>query len=143
VSHYFVPDDSLIHAWRLAGRLGVDLRIVVPQKSDSRLVDMARMSYLRELQAAGAKIYRHQGPTLHLKAFVIDDHITGIGSANLDTRSLFLNFEVTALLYSRADVENVVGIVQSVMDKSKQGITPVGRYRGLLSGAARLFAPLL
>jgi cardiolipin synthase len=143
VSPYFVPDDSLIHAWHLAARLGVDLRIVVPQKSDSRLVDMARMSYLRELQAAGAKIYRHQGPTLHLKAFVIDDHIAGIGSANLDARSLFLNFEVTALLYSRNDVENVIGIVKSVMDKSKQGITPVGRYRGLLSGAARLFAPLL
>lgn len=143
ISPYFVPDEALMHAWLLAARMGVDVRIVVPQRSDSRLVDIARMSYLRDLQAAGAKILRHQGPTLHLKAFVIDDEIAGIGTANLDTRSLFLNFEVTAMIYSREDVKNVMGIAESVMDASREGIPPAGRYRGLLSGAARLFAPLL
>ncbi|MGE0151904.1 MAG: cardiolipin synthase [Reyranellaceae bacterium] len=143
VSPYFVPDDSLMHAWLLAARLGVDVRVIVPLKSDSRLVDIARMTYLRDLQAAGAKILLHKGPTLHLKAFVIDDEIAGIGTANLDARSLFLNFEVTAMLYSRADVKNVMDVLQLVMDASIQGIRPAGRYRGLLSGAARLFAPLL
>jgi cardiolipin synthase len=143
ISPYFVPDEALMHAWLLAARMGVDVRIVVPQKSDSRLVDIARTSYLRDLQAAGAKILRHQGPTLHLKAFVIDDEIAGIGTANLDTRSLFLNFEVTAMIYSREDVKNVMAIAETVMAKSHEGIPPVGRYRGMLSGAARLFAPLL
>lgn len=143
VSPYFVPDDSLMHAWLLAARLGVDVRVIVPLRSDSRLVDIARMTYLRDLQAAGAKILLHQGPTLHLKAFVIDDEIAGIGTANLDARSLFLNFEVTAMLYSRADVRNVMEMLQLVMDASTQGVRPAGRYRGLISGAARLFAPLL
>ncbi|MGE0659280.1 MAG: phospholipase D-like domain-containing protein [Reyranellaceae bacterium] len=143
ISPYFVPDDSLMHAWLLAARLGVDVRIVVPQRSDSRLVDMARMTYLRELQAAGARILRHQGPTLHMKAFVIDDAVSGIGTANMDARSLFLNFEVTALLYSRADIDAVAEIAEALMRDCQEGIRPVGRYRGLISGAARLFAPLL
>jgi len=143
VSPYFVPDEALMHAWLLASRMGVDVRIIVPQRSDSRLVDVARLSYLRDLQAAGAKILRHQGPTLHLKAFVIDDEIAGIGTANLDARSLFLNFEVTAMIYSREDVQNVMAIVETVMGQSKEGVHAVGRYRGLLSGAARLLAPLL
>jgi cardiolipin synthase len=121
----------------------VDVRIIVPQRSDSRLVDIARMSYVRDLQSAGAKILRHQGPTLHLKAFVIDDEIAGIGTANLDTRSLFLNFEVTAMIYSRDDVKKVMGVIETVMGKSREGVPAIGRYRGMLSGAARLFAPLL
>jgi cardiolipin synthase len=143
VSPYFVPDEALMHAWLLAARMGVDVRIVVPQHSDSRLVDIARTSYVRDLQAAGAKILRHQGPTLHLKAFVIDDEIAGIGTANLDTRSLFLNFEMTAMLYSRDDVAKVMAVIETVMGKSREGVPAIGRYRGLLSGAARLFAPLL
>ena len=143
ISPYFVPDDALMHAWLLAARMGVDVRIVVPQRSDSRLVDMARMSYLRELQAAGATILRHQGPTLHMKAFVIDDTVAGIGSANMDARSLFLNFEVTALLYGRGDIASVTAVAETLMSACQAGIRPVGRYRGLISGAARLFAPLL
>ena len=143
VSPYFVPDEALMHAWLLAARMGLDVRVVVPQRSDSRTVDVARTSYLRDLQAAGAKILHHQGPTLHLKAFVIDDDIAGIGSANLDTRSLFLNFEVTAMIYGRDEVAKVMAIIETVMGACREGIAPVGRYRGMLSGAARLLAPLL
>ena len=69
--------------------------------------------------------------------------IAGIGTANLDTRSLFLNFEVTAMIYSPDDVANVMGVIQKVIDKSSEGVPVIGRYRGMLSGAARLFAPLL
>jgi cardiolipin synthase len=143
VTPYFVPDDSLQHAWVLAARRGLDVRLVVPDRSDSRLVDIARMDYLRELQRAGAKILRHRGPTLHMKAFVFDNTVAGVGSANMDVRSLFLNFEAMSFVYSRQAVASVAATIEDLFGKCTEGVRPIGRYRGMLSGAARLLAPLL
>lgn len=143
VTPYFVPDDSLQKAWVLAAKLGVDVRFVVPDRSDSRLVDVARMDYLRELQRAGAKILRYRGTTLHMKAFVFDDTLAAVGSANMDVRSLFLNFEAMTFVYSPHAVEAVASMIESLFGRSSEGVRPIGRYRGMLSGAARLLAPLL
>jgi len=143
VTPYFVPEDSLQHAWVLAAKLGVDVRFVVPDKSDSRLVDVARMDYLRELQRAGAKILRYRGATLHMKAFVFDDTVAAVGSANMDIRSLFLNFEAMTFVYSEHAVSAVATTIEGLFGKSSEGVRPIGRYRGMLSGAARLLAPLL
>jgi cardiolipin synthase len=143
VTPYFVPDDSLQHAWVLAAKLGIDVRFVVPDKSDSRLVDVARMDYLRELQRAGAKILRYRGATLHMKAFVFDDSVAAVGSANMDIRSLFLNFEAMTFVYSPHAVGAVATMIESLFGRSSEGVRPIGRYRGMLSGAARLLAPLL
>jgi cardiolipin synthase len=143
VTPYFVPDDSLQHAWVMAARFGIDVRFVVPDHSDSKLVDVARMDYLRELQRAGAKILRYRGATLHMKAFVIDDFVAAAGSANMDIRSLFLNFEAMTFVYSPDAVHAVAGTIEGLFGKSSEGVRPIGRYRGMLSGAARLLAPLL
>jgi len=143
VTPYFVPDDSLQHAWVMASRFGLDVRFVVPDHSDSRLVDVARMDYLRQLQRAGAKILRYRGATLHMKAFVIDDFVAGVGSANMDIRSLFLNFEAMTFVYSAGEIAAVAATIEGLFAKSGEGVRPIGRYRGMLSGAARLLAPLL
>jgi cardiolipin synthase len=103
VTPYFVPDDALLVAWRMACRRGVRITLVVPRRSNHRLADWARGRALRDLAAAGAEI--HLFPRMiHAKAIVIDDAIALCGSANLDSRSLFLNFEMMVAFYGAAEI---------------------------------------
>jgi len=103
VTPYFVPDDALLVAWRLACRRGVRVTLVVPARSNHRLADWARVRALRDLAAAGAEIVLFPR-MLHAKAMVIDDTLALCGSANLDSRSLFLNFEMMVAFYGRDDI---------------------------------------
>jgi cardiolipin synthase len=104
VTPYFVPDDALLVAWRMACRRGVRVTLVVPRRSNHRLADWARGRALRDLAAAGADI-RLFPRMIHAKAIVIDDTIALCGSANLDSRSLFLNFEMMVAFYGAAQID--------------------------------------
>ncbi len=97
-SPYFVPDDAVVGALHLAALRGVDVRILVPDRSDNPIVDAAALTFFDALLASGIRIHRYRGGFLHSKHFVIDDLVVGVGTANLDNRSLRLNFEVTALV---------------------------------------------
>lgn len=99
---YFVPDEALQQALLLAARRGVDVRLLLPQRSNHRLADLARTRYLRELVAAGAAIRVVPDAMLHAKALLADE-LALAGSANIDLRSLFLNFELACLFTSPAD----------------------------------------
>ena len=101
---YFVPDEALQQALALAARRGVEVRLLLPRRSNHRLADLARMRYLRELAAAGAAIRVVPEAMLHAKAMLADE-IAVAGSANVDLRSLFLNFELACLFLSPADRE--------------------------------------
>lgn len=103
VTPYFVPDDALLDAWCLACRRGVQVSLLVPQRSNHRLADWARERALRQLVAAGAQVWLAPG-MLHAKAVVIDDALALCGSLNLDARSLFLNYEAMAVFYGAAEV---------------------------------------
>lgn len=103
VTPYFVPDDALLVAWRMACRRGVRITLLVPQRSNHRLADWARGRALRDLADAGAEI-RLLPRMLHAKAVVIDDTIALCGSANLDSRSLFLNFELMVAFYGAPEI---------------------------------------
>lgn len=103
VTPYFVPDDALLVAWRMACRRGVRVTLVVPRRSNHRLADWARGRALRDLAAAGAEIYLFPR-MIHAKAIVIDDTIALCGSANLDSRSLFLNFEMMVAFYGAEQI---------------------------------------
>jgi cardiolipin synthase A/B len=103
VTPYFVPDDALLVAWSMACRRGVRLTLVIPARSNHRLADWARGRALRELAAAGANIVLFPG-MIHAKAVVIDDAVALCGSANLDSRSLFLNFEMMVAFYGDQQV---------------------------------------
>ena len=77
------------------------MRLIVPARSNHLSADLARESYLRELHEAGGRVYLEQSAMLHAKAVLFDDQVAVIGSANMDNRSLFLNYEVAVFLYSR------------------------------------------
>jgi len=99
---YFVPDDKIVTALQLAAMRGVEVRVLLPDLSDSRLVYLASFSYLEPLEAAGVEFYRFQEGFLHQKVMVVDDSLSVIGSANLDNRSFRLNFEVIGIVSDAA-----------------------------------------
>jgi cardiolipin synthase len=96
---YFIPDEAILTALVGAGLRRVDARIIIPQRGDSRLIDLAARSYLPELVAAGVRVYEYTARFIHAKTMVIDEGVSVIGSANLDYRSFRLNFEVAALIF--------------------------------------------
>jgi cardiolipin synthase A/B len=97
---YFVPDPTLTSALQLAALRGVDVRILVPARGDLRYMDSVSFAFFEPLLLAGVKIFRYQNGVLHAKTAVVDDELGLVGTANMDPRSLELNFEVTALLRS-------------------------------------------
>ncbi|QDL38904.1 phospholipase D-like domain-containing protein [Rhodoferax sediminis] len=106
VTPYFVPDDNLLTALRLAAQRGVRVELIVPARSNHRLADIARPRAMRDLAAAGAQVRLTAGMT-HAKAIVVDDTLALCGSLNLDARSLFLNFELMVAFYAAEDIAAV------------------------------------
>jgi cardiolipin synthase A/B len=104
VTPYFVPDSAMLMALTLAARKGVEVNLVLPKKSNHRLADLSRHRALRELTFAGAKVWLLP-QMIHAKVVVIDHHLAFVGSANLDQRSLFLNYELMFAFYNPADVK--------------------------------------
>ncbi|HPU54053.1 MAG TPA: phospholipase D-like domain-containing protein, partial [Burkholderiaceae bacterium] len=103
VTPYLVPDESLLLALSLAARRGVSVDILVPAHSNHRLADISRNRPMRELAAAGARLWLSPA-MVHAKAVVIDEHMAMVGSVNLDSRSLFLNYELMVGFYHPADI---------------------------------------
>jgi len=104
VTPYFVPDSTLLLALTLAARRGVTVDLLLPRRSNHRLADLARPSALRDMTAAGARVWLTPG-MIHAKAVIFDDHLALAGSANLDERSLFLNYELMIAFYEGGDVQ--------------------------------------
>ena len=100
-SPYLIIDKSIADSLKLASASGVDVRIMIPGKGDHPFVYWANLVYAGELLEYGVKIYHYdKNAFLHAKTIVIDDEICSIGTANMDTRSFELNFEVNAFIYS-------------------------------------------
>src|SRR4029078_7875109 len=93
-SPYFVPDTALIYALQLAALRGVDVRIMLPQKPDHKMVYLAAFSYIAEAEPACVKFYRYQPGFMHHKVILVDDDLAAVGTANFDNRSIRLNFEL-------------------------------------------------
>jgi cardiolipin synthase A/B len=143
VTPYYVPDEMLARALGLAARRGVDVRLIVPARSNHVSADLARASYLRDLHTAGGRILFYEPVMLHAKAVLFDDRLAVIGSANMDMRSLFLNFEVALFVHSPEQVSQVATWAEALMADSKLELPTPGWARELAENVVRLLSPLL
>jgi cardiolipin synthase len=140
---YFVPDESLSQALELAARRRVEVCLYLPEKSNHPLADIVRGNYLRRLQQAGAHVHLFLPTMMHAKMVLIDDDILMVGSANIDIRSLFLNYEVALLCYTPSVIAKAQQWVKTLEPDCRVGVAEVGLARNLLEGVMHLFAPLL
>lgn len=145
-SPYFVPDLDILTALRHAALRGLQVRILVPEQADHRIMWMAAHAYFDEIRAAGVEIWRYTEGFMHQKVILVDDDLAAVGTTNLDNRSFRLNFEAMAVLF---DTE----FATKVDDMLRQDFARAYRLTKQLSdqplavrvGApvARLFAPIL
>lgn len=98
---YFLPTEGLLHALQVASLSKVDVRIMLPRRSDSDMLRWASFSYIQECLRAGIKVYLYDKGMLHSKAVIIDDEFATVGSTNFDFRSFEHNFEANLLVYSK------------------------------------------
>ncbi len=96
---YFTPNESILTAIKTASLSGVDVRLIIPARSDSKMVYFSTLSYLSELLEAGVKVYLFQRGFNHSKVITVDGSFAAVGSANMDMRSLEHNFEIISLIY--------------------------------------------
>ncbi len=120
---YFVPDESILTALQSAARRGVDVRIIVPEKNDSRLVHYASWARYEDLVSDGVSIKLFKGGLLHSKTITVDDEFALFGSVNLDMRSFWLNFEATLFIYNR-DFTRELRAVQAGYEVQSQTLLP-------------------
>jgi cardiolipin synthase len=142
VTPYFVPDEMLARALELAARRGVDVRLIVPHHSNHITADLARVGFLRQIYNAGGRILLFDPVILHAKVVLVDD-LAVIGSANMDMRSLFLNYEVALFLYCNSQVEEIADWVASLVPCSQVGLPVQNWTAELAENVVRLLAPLL
>ncbi|MGM8214655.1 cardiolipin synthase [Bacillaceae bacterium W0354] len=107
-SPYFIPDEDILTAMKVASLSGVDVRLLVPKRPDKRIVFYASRSYFPELMDAGIKIYEYKEGFMHSKIVIVDSELASIGTSNMDMRSFHLNFEVNAFLFRTKSTAKLV-----------------------------------
>ncbi len=144
---YFIPDKSVMDAFKTAILGGVDVQIMIPHQPDHIFVRSATLAFVRELIQDGARVFSYKNGFLHAKTMVVDEKMYTIGSSNMDIRSFVLNFELNAFVYGREASREMADTFfqdkklsvelteeefenQSLMDRAKQDI-------------ARLVSPIL
>lgn len=144
---YLIPDDSVMDSLTMAALAGVTVKIMIPETSDSRLVSMAASTNYGTLLRAGVEIYCYQKGFIHAKTLVVDNSISVVGTANMDHRSFYLNFEVNAIVYSSEFAQKLRSSFYRDLDSStriayEQWISRPF-YKRIVEKTARLFSPLL
>jgi cardiolipin synthase A/B len=144
---YFVPDGPVFETMRLAALRGVDVRLLLPEKNDSRVIKLAAFSFLGAAERAGIKTLLYQDGFLHQKVMLIDDALSSVGSANLDNRSMRLNFELTTLVVNEPFAAKVAAMLErdfaSARPVTSAQIDAKGWPYRFAVRAARLFSPIL
>jgi cardiolipin synthase len=145
-SPYLIVDDALASALTLCAKSGVDVRIITPDKADKRFVHFTTQSYYRQLIHAGVRIYQYTGGFIHSKTFVSDDVVASVGTANLDYRSLYLNFECGVWMWGSAAVAEIKRDFLETLPLCREMAAEecsCSGLRRLWQEFLRLFAPLM
>jgi len=143
VTPYFVPDKSLMQALIIARHRGVDVKLITPESSNHLIADLGRSSYMRELLANGIEVCLYQAGMIHAKAILIDEKGVMMGSANIDQRSLFLNYEVISFIYSDKIIAASEKWMKMLLEQSIGRMKPASRWRRMGENLMSIFAPML
>ncbi len=143
VTPYFIPDRPIMQALTIAKNKGLDVRLITPKKTNHFLINLARGSYIRELQEVGIDVYLYDCSMLHAKAILFDSSISMLGSVNLDNRSLFLNYEVATFVYTKKVIEDVELWMNKLIDNSSTKVQEISTLRTIVENSMRMLAPQL
>lgn len=146
-SPYFIPDEDILTALKVAALSGIDVRILAPKRPDKKIVFYASRSYFPELLEAGVNIYEYDKGFLHSKIIIVDGELASIGTANMDMRSFHLNFEVNAFLYHTESTKKLVADFLQDIEDSQQINYDAFKKRSfpirVVESVCRLLSPLL
>ncbi len=143
---YLMLGDALFDAFIRAAERGVDVRIIMPGVSDSKIVHRISRSYYSDLIKAGVKIYEYRPGFVHAKAFMADDKVAGIGTVNLDYRSLFLHFECESLFYKADIIKDLkADYLNTLDDCQRRTLENIdnGVFHRFIDSILRVAAPLM
>ena len=144
---YFIPDQSVLEALKLASRSGVDVRVMIPDRGDHPFVYAANNSFVGQLLDAGARCYRYTKGFLHSKTICIDSRVLSIGTTNMDVRSFKLNFEINAFIYNSERAEYHNNLFKEDLKVSREITKEEFENRGwtmkLRESVSRLLSPIL
>jgi cardiolipin synthase A/B len=144
---YFIPSQTIESALTLAALRGIDVRLLLPKKSDSRLVTLASRSYYASLLLAGVRIFEYERGFVHAKTMVVDEWVATIGSANMDMRSFNLNFELNAFVFDAELCQAVASQFEVDLEAATEVTVETERRAGigrrLVRAIARLLSPML
>jgi cardiolipin synthase len=146
-SPYFIPGESLKDALIISAKSGIEIKILVPGISDSKVVNAVARSYYTELLRHGVRIFTYQKGFVHAKTMIIDNDLAVVGTANMDYRSFDLNFEVNAMMYS----QEIAGQLQTAFAEDLKHSAEINpsewlkrpKYLLLWEKLVRLLSPLL
>ncbi len=146
-SPYFIPDEDIFQALKVAALSGIDVRLIMPQKPDKWFVWHASRSYFPDLLEAGVKIYQYKNGFMHSKVVIVDRELASIGTANMDMRSFHLNFEVNAFLYRTSSTDKLVNDYLGDIEQSQRLYAETFNQRHfgnrILESLCRLLSPML
>ena len=144
---YFVPDKALMHALRLAVARGVQVRIVIPLKSNHPFTDICTSSFFAELHQYGIEVQRYLHGVCHAKLILADDDLVFSGSSNMDYRSFYLNFETDLFMRNKTIASKIEGLFLEIVGMSvplrRNDLSRVRIGRLIVRRFMRLLAPLM
>ena len=141
---YFVPDQSALFALTSAALRGVDVKVLVPKKTDTYIVGKAAQSWYEDLITCGIEVYTYLPRMLHTKTMIVDDDISFIGSTNFDYRSFYLNFELSVISYSDKINKSLSDEFYQTLEQSELvALTKLPLNERLIQASARLLSPIL
>lgn len=144
---YFLPSDSLLKALQSAALSGVDVRLMIPRKTDSTMLRLATGSYIKQCLQSGMKIYFYESGMMHAKVVIVDDEFVTTGSTNFDFRSFEHNFEFNALVYGKEFNSKMKDIFEADMQQCTRVSLGKWKQRPLMQKAlesiVRLISPIL